>query len=110
MWRLYRNNFLIAVLLNGFLFGITLFFFTPAYNTDVDIYFLYTLSGGYGNEPSGLLHYSDAMHPVLSSGIAALFGTFPEFNWYSLILLSFHFVSCATLFSAFLHYFRRSFA
>jgi len=110
MWKLFRNNFGIAVLLNGFLFGLTLFFFTPAYNTDVDIYFLYTLSGGYGNVPSGLLHYSDIMHPLLSTGIAELFGVFPEFNWYSFILLSFHFVSCVTLFSAFLHYFKRSYA
>jgi hypothetical protein len=110
MWTLFRNNFWISILLTGFLFGITLFFFTPAYNTDVDIYFLYTLSGGYGNMPSGLLHYSDIMHPVLSTGIAELFGVFPGFNWYSFILLSFHFVSCVTLFSAFLHYFKRSYA
>jgi hypothetical protein len=110
MWVIFRNNFWIAILLNGLLFGITLFFFTPAYNTDVDIYFLYTLSGGYGNEPSGLLHYSDAMHPILSIGIARLFGVFPEFNWYSFILLFFHFVSCVTLFGTFLQYFRRSYA
>jgi hypothetical protein len=110
MWTLFRSNFRISVLLNGFLFAITLFFFTPTYNTDVDIYFLYTLSGGYGNEPSGLLHYSDGMHPILSTGIARLFVFFPEFNWYSFILLSFHFVSCITLFNAFLHYFRRSYA
>jgi hypothetical protein len=50
------------------------------------------------------------MHPLLSVGIAELFGIFPEFNWYSFILLSFHFVSCVTLFSAFLHYFKRSYA
>jgi MFS family permease len=110
MKKIYYHNFYISILLTGALFSIVLFLFNPSYNTDVDIYFLYTLSGGYGNEPSALLHYSYGWHPLLSGIITYLFRRFPAFNWYSFSLVLFHFISCISLLLSFLHYFRRRYA
>jgi hypothetical protein len=110
MQNVIHHNFYIAFLLNGILFISLLCLFNPSYNTDVDIYYLYTLSGGYGNAPSSLLHYSYGAHPILGGIIAYLFTYFPGFNWYTFFLITFHFVCCVTLLFSFLDSFRRVFA
>jgi len=102
-----KYNFYIGILVTVALFAAVLFLFNPSYNTDVDIYFLYTLSGGYGNEPSALLHYSDIAHPLVASIVAGFFKVYPGFNWYSFFLVLFHFISCATLLQSFLRFFSR---
>jgi MFS family permease len=105
-----QYNFYISFLLTGGLFIVFFLLFNCCYNSDDDIYFLYTLSGGYGNNPSGLLHYSYFLHPLLSGIVAALFRYFPGFNWYSFSLVLFHFISCVSLLLSFLHYFRKWYA
>jgi MFS family permease len=110
MRKLLHQNYFIAIALTGILFIIILLLFNPAYNTDVDINFLYTLSGGYGNEPSVLLHYSYGAHPLLSWIVAGLFRAIPGFNWYSFLLVLFHFACCVTLLISFLRSFRRVYA
>src|SRR4030095_14846207 len=108
--RLTTYNFYIALGITAVLFASVLFFMSPAYNTDFDIYFLYTLSGGYGNEPSGLLHCFGMAHPLLSNIVAGLFRLSPGFNWYSLSLVVFHFISCVVLLLSLLNYFDKRYA
>ena len=110
MKSILQHNFYISFLLTAVLFIAFFLLFNSCYNSDVDIYFLYTLSGGYGNNPSALLHYSDIGHPFLSNIVAALFRYFPGFNWYSFSLVLFHFISCVSLLLSFLHYFRKWYA
>ncbi len=110
MKNLLRRNIFLAILLNVGLFAAVLFFLHPCLNTDPEIYFLYTLSGGYGDAPSTLLHYSYGWHPLLGSIIVSLFKNFGQINWYSAFLLIFHFICCITLFTAFLRFFNRPLA
>ena len=105
-----HHKFFIAFLINGFLFFVILSLFKPCYSTDTDIYFLYTLSGGYGNAPTNLLHFSYGAHPILGWISVGLFSHFPRFNWYSFLLLSFHFVCCTSLLFSFLQYFSKLYA
>jgi len=110
MKKIILGNFGFSLLVNLILFGIVLFLFHPAYNADVDIYFLYTLSGGYGNAPSPLLHIPWEIHPVLALPLAGLFRVFPGLNWYTVLLVIFHLVACTTLFLSFLYAFNRKLA
>jgi hypothetical protein len=105
-----QHNFYISFLLTAVLFIVFFLLFNSCYNSDDDIYFLYTLSGGYGNDPSGLLHHTDMGHPFLGGIVAGMFRYFPGFNWYSFSLVLFHFISCVSLLLSFLHYFRRLYA
>lgn len=107
MQRIFHHHFLIAILLNTILFSGVVCLLTCCLNTDTDIYFLYTLSGGFGNEPSSLLHYPDVAHPLLSSIVTFFFSRFPSFNWYSFFLLSFHFACCIVFLYSLLNSFKR---
>ena len=110
MRKISNHHLFVAFLLTGGLFILVLTLFQPFYNTDADIYFLYTLSGGYGNPPSELLHYYLGAHPVLGVVISMLFRFFPMFNWYTFSLLLFHFISCVALLMMFLKFYRRTYA
>ena len=108
--QLSKTNVYIAIAFPAALVGVVIFFFAPAFNTDVDIYFLYTLSGGYGGEPSGLLHYSDGAHPILNALVATLFRLSDGFNWYSFGLVLLHYVSCVVLLASLLSKSNRRYA
>src|SRR5438045_898240 len=107
MRKLLLHNFIISVFLTGVLFFVILRLLKPVIDDDVDIYFLYTLAGGYGSAPSAILHYAYGLHPILGNIIAGLFRYSQQVNWYSLFLLAFHFVCCVTLLMSLLKSFSR---
>jgi hypothetical protein len=77
-------------------------FATPLLNSGDDTYLMYTLSGGYGEKPTNLLHYNHIWHPWLGWIVKSLFIQFPGNNWYTIILLLFHFAGCSCLLYVFL--------
>ncbi len=95
----YGKRILLAALMNLVLFSVFLFFTRPIYNTEEDLYILYTLSGSFGSPPSFLLHYNYGFHPLLGYFLTRLFLFSDRKNWYSLMLLSFHYVSCCIILS-----------
>lgn len=70
---------------------------TPLINSGDDTFLLYTLSGGYGEAPTNLLHYNHIWHPWLGGMVKWLFVTFPGVNWYTITLLLFHTAGCSFL-------------
>lgn len=88
-----------AVLINMVLFGLVFACCFPIFNSGDDAYLLYLLGGGFGNAPTELLHYQHGMHPLLGWLVKTAFVQYPDFNWYSLFLYSFHFVACCVILS-----------
>ncbi len=70
---------------------------TPLLNSGDDTFLMYTLSGGYGEAPTNLLHYNYGWHPWLGGIVKWLFVTFPGVNWYTIILVLFHITGCSCL-------------
>lgn len=64
--------------------------FTPLLNSGDDAFIMYTLAGGFGEEPTNLLHYNHGWHPWLGGLLSTLFSTWPGVNWYSITLLVLH--------------------
>lgn len=84
--------------------GITAVFFllffvlcTPLLNSGDDAYLMYTLGGGYGEKPSSLLQYNQLWHPILAYTVKTLFSSMPGTNWYTIMLLFFHFAGCSAV-------------
>ncbi|MBL0153841.1 MAG: hypothetical protein IPP93_10245 [Chitinophagaceae bacterium] len=92
-----RYPVLLAVIVNIMLFALFYLFATPLLNSGDDAYFMYTLSGGYGEAPTSLLHYDYGWHYWLGSVVKQCFILEPGFNWYSFILNLFHFSGCASI-------------
>lgn len=88
-----------AILTNLILFSAILAFCFPIFNSGDDAYLLYLLGGGFGSEPTELLHYQYGMHPLIGWIIKTAFIQFPGFNWYSFLLYSFHFIACCIILS-----------
>lgn len=87
-----------AAVVNFLLFIPFVFIFKPIYNTNEDVYILYLLSGGFGYAPTEVLHYNYGNHPYLNLFIKNLFVSYPNVNWYSIILLLSHYLaSCIIL-------------
>lgn len=84
-------------LINLVLFGAIIVFCFPIFNSGDDVYLMYLLGGGFGQEPTELLHYHYLLHPYLGLLLKNLFTQFPNFNWYSASLYLFHFVSSTIL-------------
>lgn len=70
---------------------------TPLLNSGDDAYFMYTLSGGYGEAPTNLLQYNNGWHPWLGWLVKSLFAWAPGINWYGIILLLFHFAGLSAI-------------
>jgi hypothetical protein len=70
---------------------------TPLLNSGDDTYMLYTLSGGYGEPPTNLLHYNHIWHLWLGGIVSKLFQLAPAINWYTIILLLFHLAGCSAI-------------
>jgi hypothetical protein len=87
----------ISVLINLVLFSAILVFGFPVFNSGDDVYLMYLLGGGFGQEPTELLHYNYLLHPYFGLVLKSLFQQFPNFNWYSAGLYLFHFISCTIL-------------
>ena len=92
-----RYPVLLAVIVNVMLFALFYLFATPLLNSGDDAYFMYTLSGGYGEAPTSLLHYDYGWHYWFGSIVKQCFILQPGFNWYSFILNLFHFSGCASI-------------
>ena len=95
-----QHPVLSALLVNVILFSCVFAFAFPIYNSGDDVYLLYTLSGGFGQAPTELLHYHYGMHPYMGWMLKNLFTQYPGFNWYSLL---FYLFQC-DIFSLFKHY------
>ncbi|HEV7621547.1 MAG TPA: hypothetical protein VGO09_07435 [Flavisolibacter sp.] len=91
------NPFYSSILFTSISFLLLLVFCKPILNSDDDIYFLYTLAGGYGNKPTFLLHYSYGWNPLISWPVSIFFKWQPAFNWYSLLLIFIQFLSCLNI-------------
>jgi hypothetical protein len=95
-----QHPFITAILTNVILFSTVFAFCFPILNSGDDAYLMYLLGGGFGNAPTELLHYQYGMHPVIGWVIKSAFIQFPNFNWYSFLLYSFHFIACCTILSS----------
>jgi hypothetical protein len=89
-----KKDIWIAALVNLLLFIVFSFLFYPIYNSQEDVYVLYLLSGGYGSEPTAMLHFNLGLHPFLNWFIKSLFLLTNQVNWYSVVLFMSHYVFC----------------
>ena len=89
-------------------FIIFLFLVKPTINSDDDFYILYTLAGGYNDIPTNILHYNYGWNPLLFWPVAKLFTSFPNFNWYTFLLLILQLISCINLLQVLAAMFRKS--
>src|ERR1700730_13998840 len=110
MKRILYSNLFSSVAITLTIFILFFLLCKPIVNADDDFYFLYTLSGGFGDSPSNLLHYNYAWNPILTWPIVELFKHFPKFNWYTFTLLCFHFASCVNLLYCLFTIFKKPFA
>jgi hypothetical protein len=55
------------------------------------------LSGGYGGQPTNLLHYSYGWHPALGWLVKTLFLHWPHLNWYTIFLLTAQLISFSAI-------------
>lgn len=94
-----RNTWISSGVIVAFLFLLLLLISTPLLNSGDDTYLMYTMGGGYGEKPTHLLHYNHIWHPVLGWLGKSLFTYLPGINWYTVILLLFHYAgSCSILY------------
>ncbi len=78
----------------------------PLFNSGDDVFLLYQVSGGFGDEPTRLLQYDHIWHPLLGGILQFLFRQFPGFNWYTAVLILFQVAATATLLYVFFRKFR----
>jgi hypothetical protein len=55
------------------------------------------LAGGFGDPPTEMAHYNYGVHPILGWIAKSLFLINNQFNWYSLLLIAAHYVSCTVI-------------
>jgi len=108
--RILHSNIFFSALIVTFIFAIFLALCKPVINSDDDFYALYTLSGGYGNQPTNILHYHYGWNPFLFWPIAELIRWFPDFNWYTFFLLILQLIACVNLLYLFSLLFKREIA
>ncbi|HEY0677159.1 MAG TPA: hypothetical protein VGD17_02690 [Chitinophagaceae bacterium] len=89
-----KHPLLTALLINTVLFSGIIAFCYPIFNSGDDVYLLYLLGGGFGEQPTELLHYHYGMHPFLGWMLKNMFIYFPHFNWYTALLYCCHFSAC----------------
>jgi len=96
-----KNKLVVSIGINLLLFLAVNLFLLPILNSGDDVFLLYTLSGGYGDAPTSLLHYNHIWHPALGWIVKSLFESFPSINWYAVFLMGLQLV-CSTVFLLFL--------
>jgi hypothetical protein len=97
MFETIKNKWVTSFLIVLFSFALVCLFLFPIYNSGDDVFFLYTLAGGYGEPPTNLLHYNYGWHPALGWVIKSLFEVSPGINWYTIFLLSIQITGCVIL-------------
>ncbi len=70
---------------------------TPLITSGDDTYMMYTLAGGYGENPTNLLNYNYGWHFGLGWIVKNLFTSFPGINWYTVLLSLFHIAGCSAI-------------
>ncbi len=80
--------------------------FLPLLNSGDEFFLMYTLSGGYGDEPTNLLHMDHIWNPALGWLVAGLYKRFPGVNWYTLLLEVLQWLACSAILYVFLKKFR----
>lgn len=86
-----------ASFVNVLLFVVFFILTKPVYDTNEDVYVLYLTSGGFGNPPTGLLHYNYGLNFLLGILLKNLFVVNHTVNWYTLILLCCHYLACTVI-------------
>ncbi len=99
---------LISFGLNFILILLVILFLKPLLNSGDDAYLMYSLSGAFGVPPTELLDYSWGWHIFLGLPLKFLFILSPGINWYSIFLLTIHWISTSIIFLFFLKSFRLS--
>lgn len=69
--------------------------FFPLLNSGDDAFIMYTLAGGFGEDPSHYLQYNHGWHYWLGSMVVYLFRVYDGVNWYAIFLSSIHILSLA---------------
>ena len=95
--RALKYDLLLSALINGWLFFMLFSLCKPLYRNPEDFFSVYLLGGGFGNAPTDLLHINHMFNPVLMHWIKTLFLYNPRVNWYSGMLIFFHFISCTLI-------------
>jgi hypothetical protein len=92
-----QHTWKLCFLVTAGFFLIFLLITCSLYNSGDDAFFAYTLSGGYGEPGTNLLHYNYGWHYWLGSVIRQLFTWFPGINMYTAALVFFHFLACSSI-------------
>lgn len=101
-----NNKLICACFFSSAIILFTFLFFTVVYSSIEDTHIMYILSGGYGTEPSELLHYNFGWHPILGIVLKSLYSDFPEHNWYTILLVLIEWVGISSIVYVALCYFR----
>lgn len=88
-----RPGLLAVFLLNSSLLLLFFLLAEPSFYSEEDTHLLYLLSGGYGFQPTAVLHYNYLFHPLLGFLIKNAFVILPGVNWYTIFLLACHVVA-----------------
>lgn len=101
-----KNIPLVCFGINLILISIIIVFFKPLINTWDDVIIMYSFSGGFDTPPTELVDYNWVWHFLLGLIIKNLFILVPTFNWYTALLIFFHWVSSSLILIFFLKAFR----
>ncbi|MBL7722950.1 MAG: hypothetical protein JNK27_02325 [Chitinophagaceae bacterium] len=96
--KLKKNTLLFSLLGTAILLSLFTSITTPLLNSGDDAFMMYTLAGGFGEAPTNLLHYNHLWHPWIGSLVSNLFSVMPEVNWYSIVLLVYHWLGLTAVF------------
>jgi hypothetical protein len=89
-----KNKWVVSLTINLLLFVAVNIFLLPLFNSGDDVFLLYTLSGGFGDAPTNLLHYDHIWHPGLGWVVKSLYEKLPGINWYGFILMLLQLKAC----------------
>lgn len=92
-----RYTWVASCSMTALFFLFTLVMITPLLNSGDDTYLMYTLGGGYGEKPTELLNYNHIWHPAIGWICKSLFSAMPGINWYTVLLLLFHYAGCCCI-------------
>ncbi|PVD50540.1 hypothetical protein DC498_19125 [Terrimonas sp.] len=95
---LVKNRIVLCGFLNAFFFFLFFLFLKPLYSSGDDVFCLYFLSGGFGFAPTEIVNYNHALNPILTLPVKYLFVLAPNINWYTLLLIIFHFIATTIIF------------
>jgi hypothetical protein len=89
-----KHKWFSSFAINLLLFVAVNIFLLPIFNSGDDVFLLYTLSGGFGDAPTNLLHYNYGWHPGLGWVVKSLYEKLPGINWYGFILMLLQLKAC----------------